>query len=108
MHVTPLEHIILIPSQPIFALSPNAACLAERQQISILVFGLTRSGLKPQSTALEASTLTITPSMRSKILQHLFLNKQPRIFASQTRDITELLIINYPKEQILGGTNLCS
>jgi hypothetical protein len=58
MHVTPLEHIILIPSQPIFALSPNAACLAERQQISILVFGLTRSGLKPQSTALEASTLT--------------------------------------------------
>jgi hypothetical protein len=46
--------------------------------------------------------------MRSKILQHLFLNKQPRIFASQTRDITELLIINYPKEQILGGTNLCS
>jgi hypothetical protein len=46
--------------------------------------------------------------VRSKILQHLFLNKQPRIFASQTRDITELLIINYPKEQILGGTNLCS
>jgi hypothetical protein len=56
MHVTPLGHIILIPSQPVFALSPNAACLAGKRQISMLVFGLTQSGLKPQSTALEAST----------------------------------------------------
>jgi hypothetical protein len=30
-HVPPLGHIILIPSQPVFA-----ACLAEKQQIVIL------------------------------------------------------------------------
>jgi hypothetical protein len=36
-HVAPLGHIILIPSQPIFALFLlNAACLAEKQQIQIL------------------------------------------------------------------------
>jgi hypothetical protein len=28
--VAPLGHIILIPSQPVFALSLNAACLAEK------------------------------------------------------------------------------
>jgi hypothetical protein len=32
-HVAPFEHIILIPSQPVFLL--NAACLAEKQQIPI-------------------------------------------------------------------------
>jgi hypothetical protein len=35
-NVTPFGHIIPIPSQPIFALSRNAACLAEKQQIPIL------------------------------------------------------------------------
>ena len=35
-HVAPIEHIILIPSQPVFALFPNAACLAEKQHIPIL------------------------------------------------------------------------
>jgi hypothetical protein len=34
--VAPLGHIILIPSQSVFALSPYAACLAEKQQIPIL------------------------------------------------------------------------
>jgi hypothetical protein len=33
-HVPPLGHIILFPSQPVFAL--NAACLAQKQQIPIL------------------------------------------------------------------------
>jgi len=36
-HVAPLGHIILIPNQPVFALSPrNAACLAQKQQMPIL------------------------------------------------------------------------
>jgi len=35
-HVAPLGHIILIPNQPVFALSPDAACLAEKQHIPIL------------------------------------------------------------------------
>ena len=35
-HVAPLGHIILILIQPVFALSLNAACLAEKQQIPIL------------------------------------------------------------------------
>ena len=37
-HVAPLRHIILIPSQPVFALSPYAACLAEKQQFHSLWF----------------------------------------------------------------------
>jgi hypothetical protein len=32
-HVTPIGHIILIPSQPVFA---SDLCLAEKQQIPIL------------------------------------------------------------------------
>ena len=36
-HVDPLGHIILIRSQPVFALSlHNVACLAKKQQIPIL------------------------------------------------------------------------
>jgi hypothetical protein len=35
-HVAPLEHIILFLSQPVFALSPYAAYLAEKQQIPTL------------------------------------------------------------------------
>jgi hypothetical protein len=42
-HVAPLGHIILIPSEPVFALLLNAACLAEKQQLPISVFGLTRT-----------------------------------------------------------------
>ena len=52
-HVSPLGHIILIPSQPFFALLLlNVACLAEKQQIPIKVVGLTQSGSIPRSTAL--------------------------------------------------------
>ena len=40
-HVAPLRHIILVLSQP------QAACLMEKQQIPILVFGLTRPWLEP-------------------------------------------------------------
>ena len=50
----------MISSQPIFALS--AGCLAEKQQIPMC---LVRSdwGSNPRSTALEESTLSITPLM---------------------------------------------
>jgi len=34
-HVAPLGHIILIPRQPVFALSPYVVCLAEKQEILI-------------------------------------------------------------------------
>jgi hypothetical protein len=68
-HVAPLGHIILIPSQPGFALSLyiyiiNATCLAEKQQIPILLSLVwpDRSS-NPRSTALDASTLTITSPM---------------------------------------------
>ena len=57
---SPLGHIILILSQPVFALSP-AVCLAVKQHIPIsyeIIFGLTRLGL--ESTIYR--TLTITPS----------------------------------------------
>jgi hypothetical protein len=37
-HVTPIGHIILIPSQPVFALSPYCY---------FIVFGLTRTGIEP-------------------------------------------------------------
>ena len=46
-HVAPLGHIIPIPSQPVYVLFLlNAACLAEKQQIPILVFALTRPGFE--------------------------------------------------------------
>ena len=47
-----------------FLILLNAVCLAEKQHISILVFGLTDHGLGPRSTILKASMLTITPRMR--------------------------------------------
>ena len=44
-HVTPLGHIILIPSQPVFVLSPYCCVLSG--EATNVVFGLTRSVLKP-------------------------------------------------------------
>ena len=47
-HVAPLWHIILIPSQPVFALSPWCCVLGgEATNIIFVVFGLTRPGLEP-------------------------------------------------------------
>ena len=50
-YVAPLKHIILIQSQPVFAhkLLLNDACLAERQHINVIVFGLTRSKVEPMN-----------------------------------------------------------
>ena len=54
-HVAPLGHIIIMPSQPVFALSPECCVLSEE-------------ATNPRSTALEASTLTATPQMRLSFL----------------------------------------
>ena len=37
-YVNPLRHIILIPSQPFLLFLLNAACLAEKQQMPILIY----------------------------------------------------------------------
>jgi hypothetical protein len=47
-HVAILGHIILIPSQPVFALSPKCCVLSrEETNTNLKVFGFTRSGLEP-------------------------------------------------------------
>jgi hypothetical protein len=47
-NVTPFGHIILIPSQPIFALSPLCCVLSgEATNTNVIVLGLTRLGLEP-------------------------------------------------------------
>jgi len=47
-HVAPLGHIILIPSRPVFALSPLCCVLSgEATNTNFIVFGLTRPGLEP-------------------------------------------------------------
>ena len=46
-HVHPLGHIILIPSQPVFALSPSCCMLSGKAtNTDFIVVGLTRPGLK--------------------------------------------------------------
>jgi hypothetical protein len=47
-HVTPFGHIILIPRQPVFDLSPLCHVLSgEESNTNSIVYGLTRLGLKP-------------------------------------------------------------
>jgi hypothetical protein len=46
-HVALLGHIILIPSQPVFALSPQCCVLGgEATNTNLIFFGLTRPGLE--------------------------------------------------------------
>jgi hypothetical protein len=46
--IAPLGHIILIPSQPVFALSPLCCVLSgEATNGNLIVFGLTPSVLEP-------------------------------------------------------------
>jgi len=59
-HVAPLGHIILIPIQPVFALSPyNAACLAKKQQIPILYSFFTNIRVDSKDTLNEISARDI-------------------------------------------------
>jgi len=47
-HVAPLEHIILIPSQPVFSLFPENCLLSgEAANINFIVLGLTLPELEP-------------------------------------------------------------
>ena len=64
-HVAPLALIILIPIQPVFALTPWSSMFSEEaRSTNFIGFYLTRPGINPWSIALETSTLTITPPMR--------------------------------------------
>jgi len=46
--IAPLGHIILIPSQSVFALSPSCCVVSgEVKNTNFIVLGFTRSGLKP-------------------------------------------------------------
>ena len=68
-HVVPVRHIILISSQPVFALSPLCCILrGEATNTYFLVFGLTQPGSKPRSTTLQTSTLTIISLMQFIII----------------------------------------
>jgi hypothetical protein len=72
-HVASLRHIILIRSQAGFL--RNSVYLAEKQQIPIVVFGLTRRILNPRYTALEESALAITSPMTFvMILIQIYIN----------------------------------
>ena len=47
-HVAPIGHIILMPNQPVFALSPQCCVLSEEATNSnFIVFGFTCSGFEP-------------------------------------------------------------
>ena len=47
-HVAPLGHLILIPSRPVFVLSPSCCVLSgEAKDTNFIVLDLTRPGLKP-------------------------------------------------------------
>ena len=48
IHVAPIGHIILIPSQPVFALSPEYCMFSgDETNTNYIVFGLMRQGLEP-------------------------------------------------------------
>jgi hypothetical protein len=67
-HVTLLGHITDSRANQSLLFLLNAACLAEKQQIPILLsLVVTDQGSNPQSTALEASMPTITPPMQFEI-----------------------------------------
>jgi len=60
MHVTPLWHINMIPSQPAFALTHQWHMFSESAaDTNFIVFGLTRGGLKQYSTSLKAMQISL-------------------------------------------------
>ena len=76
-HVLPLERIIPVPSQSVFALSPQCCMLSRgATNTNLIVFGLTRPGI---ATTFQASTLTITPTMQFPILEASTLNTKQNL-----------------------------
>ena len=68
-HVDPLGHIIWFRANQSLLLILNAVCLAENQQIPILLSLVwLDQGSKPMTYCFEASTLTITPPMRFRVI----------------------------------------
>jgi hypothetical protein len=64
--------MILISSQPVFALSAECFMLSrEATNTNSIVFGLSRPEIKQRSTALEASMLTIAPPMQFHALEQV-------------------------------------
>jgi hypothetical protein len=69
-HVAPLWQIILIPSQPVFALSPSCCLLSrETTNINFIVLGFTWSGLTPMLDQTRGEQGTITPMMWFPVLE---------------------------------------
>ena len=72
-------HSETLSCPPVFALSPYCCVLSgETANTNFMVFDLTRSGLNRRSTALVASTLTITP-----LMQFYFIELLVRKFGSK-------------------------
>jgi hypothetical protein len=59
-HDAPLEHIILIPRLPVFALSP-LCCMINVEATNTNFFGLTRLRIEPTIYRTRGKHLTITP-----------------------------------------------
>jgi hypothetical protein len=69
-HVAPFGHVILIPSQPVFALSFYWCVLRRKTtHTNFIVLGLISSGLEHRSPTLEGTTIIIAPPMRLVLCQ---------------------------------------
>ena len=63
-HVAPIRHIILIPSKPVFALTPQWHVVSrEAANTNFKLFGLTWTVLDPPIYCTWSEILTITPLM---------------------------------------------
>ena len=101
-HAAPLGYIILIPSQPVFALSPYFCMLSgEATNTNFIVFGLTRSGLEPTiyCTRGEHANHYTTNAVSHLIryyweITHLELNDNQLLSLKKTRNSFKLFTVN--------------
>ena len=74
---SPLRHIILILSQPVFALSPSCCVLSgEATNTNFIVFGLTDRAWTHDLPHSRRACLTITPQMRLLSFMHQKLSQK--------------------------------